>query len=471
MLFTSPLFLFGFLPLFLLGYFAAPRGFRNVSLLLFSLLFYAWGEPKFVFFVLISSWLDWLLAGIIASSTNRPLRRAVVGVAVVGNIGMLIYFKYFNFFLGNINAASQHWFGSAWVQPWPILLPLAISFIAFEKITYVVDIYRGIAKPAESFLFYLVYVFFFPKLIAGPIIKYHDISGQLASRRESLEDMRVGFFRITRGIAKKVLLANGLGIAADNIFAASPDGLTAAQAWFGAFAFGFELYFDFSGYSDIAIGLARIMGIRVAENFNLPYQAASFTEFWQRWHISLTGWIREYLYFPLGGNRRGAARTYLNLWICFLVSGLWHGANWTFVAWGVYHGTMLVIERLGGLKLKEKLPRPVNIGLTFVLVTLGWVVFRAGTLTDAAGYLRAMFSPGRPCHFVTDFDPHLVFIFVASWLVCFLGLLPSLDAGGAWVQRWGRSLTAQAAIWTLLLMLAVGEMYASQIKTFLYFRF
>jgi alginate O-acetyltransferase complex protein AlgI len=471
MLFTSPLFLFGFFPIFLVGYFAVPRRFRNLALLLFSLFFYAWGEPRFVFFVLGSAGADWLLAKVIASSTRLSVRRLAVGIAIVGNVGTLLYFKYFNFMLENLSGWRVHWLGAAPWQPWSVMLPLAISFIVFEKITYVVDIYRGVAVPAESFLFYLVYVFFFPKLIAGPIIKYHDISGQLAARRETWEDLWQGFLRLARGVAKKVLLANALGMAADHIFAVPPEQLTASQAWFGAFAFGFELYFDFSGYSDIAIGLARMMGIRVAENFNSPYQADSFTDFWKRWHISLTQWIREYLYYPLGGNRRGRGRTYLNLWICFLISGLWHGANWTFVCWGIFHGTMLIAERLGGLKLKSFLPRGINVAMTFVLVTLGWVLFRAPTLVQGMAFFRAMFSVGRPCTFVTDFDPHLVFVFILSWLICFLGLLPRTADGATRLQRWTWHPYGPTVGWTVLLLLAMGEMFASQIKTFLYFRF
>lgn len=470
MLFTSPLFLFGFLPVFLIGYFAAPRAFRNLTLLSFSLIFYAWGEPQFVFFVLFSALADWVIAKIIAGSANSIVRHGAVAVAVMGNIGMLLYFKYCNFFIANLNGLL-HWFGASPWQPLSILLPLAISFIVFEKITYVVDIYRGVAKPAESFLFYLVYVFFFPKLIAGPIIKYHDISGQLAARQETLEETRLGLIRMTRGIAKKVLLANALGVAADAIFGVDPGQLTAEQAWFGAFAFGFELYFDFSGYSDIAIGLAQVMGIRVAENFNQPYHAESFTDFWRRWHISLTQWIREYLYFPLGGNRQGTARTYLNLWICFLVSGLWHGANWTFVCWGIFHGTMLVIERMGGLRLKAFLPRSLNIAMTFLLVTLGWVLFRAPTLGQAGEFFRALVSWGRPCQYVVDFDPHLVAVFLLAWVVCFAGLFRPLVLWKERLPQWRWSLYGQTAIWSVLLVLAMGEMFAAQIKTFLYFRF
>jgi alginate O-acetyltransferase complex protein AlgI len=470
MLFTSPLFLFGFFPIFLLGYFAAPHRFRNAILLIFSLFFYAWGEPKFVFCVLFSALADWILTKIIVANTNSIVRRCAVAAAILGNVGMLAYFKYFNFFVDNINSLNQ-WRG---VSPWwlpNVVLPMAISFIAFEKITYVVDIYRGVAAPARSFFFYLTYVFFFPKMMAGPIIKYHDICGQLESRNETMEDLRIGFLRMARGTAKKVLLANALGMAADSIFGMAPEQLTASQAWFGAFAFGFELYFDFSGYSDIAIGLARMMGIRLMENFNSPYIAESFTDFWRRWHISLTQWIREYLYFPLGGNRRGAVRTYFNLWICFLFSGLWHGAAWTFVCWGIFHGTMLIVERMGGLKLKAFLPRNLNVAMTFLLVTFGWVLFRSPTLRHGAGFYYAMFAPGRPCHFVVDFDPHLVFVFSVSWLICFLDIVPLVKSAQKSLQTTNFYAYGQTVVWSLLLSFAVGEMFASHIKTFLYFRF
>lgn len=470
MIFTSPLFVFGFLPIFLFCYWIVPRSLRNAVLLLFSLVFYAWGEPQFILWVFFSALFDWMLAGIIATSENTFIRRGAVALSIVGNVGMLAFFKYFNFFIDNLNTVD-HWLGlPTWSFP-HVILPLAISFIVFEKMTYVIDIYRRVTVPAESFYFYLLYVFFFPKMMAGPIIKYHDINNQLKARCESFDDLRWGLLRITRGIAKKVLIANALGLAVDPIFAAPPGQITAGLAWFGAFAFGFQLYFDFSGYSDIALGLARIMGIHLAENFNEPYLAASFTDFWRRWHISLTQWIREYLYISLGGNRRGLRRTLFNLWICFVISGLWHGANWTFICWGVFHGAMLTWERLIGLKLQEHLPRVLNVAITFMLVTFGWVLFRSPSISHAAGYGHAMFSPGRARLFVVDLNPHLVFIFACAWIICFIKLLPSFEIVGKRLQGSPLYPYGQTILWTLLLIAAVGGMSASEIKTFLYFRF
>ena len=392
--FNSALFLFLFLPLLGLASLLAPRNRHNAILLAASALFYAWGEPTFILVVLFSSGLDYLIGLKLAANSNPAQRKGWVALAVVANLGVLVYFKYTNFFLENVGALLT-WTGlkpPAWL---PIALPIGVSFIVFEKITYVVDLYRGTGKPAASFSRYLLYVLFFPKLMAGPIIKYHEIADQLEKRAGRWEDLRKGSMRFVFGLAKKCLLADTTGYFADKVFALPAGNLDPLAAWTGLLCFAVQIYFDFSGYSDMAIGLARCLGFHLRENFNQPYLALNFTDFWRRWHISLSSWIKEYLYVPLGGSRGTEARTYFNLWLCFLLSGLWHGASWMFICWGAYHGFVLAVERRWWLDAQRRLPAGVNRGLTFLLVVLGWIPFRAETPAQAGAFFAALFRP-RP---------------------------------------------------------------------------
>ena len=400
MLFSSPLFLFAFFPAFLAAYFLLPRRFQNTVLLGASLFFYSWAEPRFVFVVLISALFDYLLGrGIHALPSDRESppqralrRRGLLTLGIVSNLGLLVYFKYANFFLSSVDAA----FRTLHLHPFPLLeiaLPVGISFIVFEKITYLVDLYRGTGIPARHLTSYLLYVFFFPKLLAGPIIKYHDIAPQLEKRTVTLDDVVYGMTRFCLGLAKKLLLADALGGVADHIFAMPNHAIGTRNAWLGLICFTLQIFFDFSGYSDMAIGMARVVGFRLMENFNSPYIAANFTEFWRRWHISLSTWIREYLYIPLGGNRISVPRTYLNLWLCFFASGLWHGARWTFVLWGAYQGTFMALDKLFWLNASKRLPHLVNVALCFFFVMLGWVLFRAQRFIAGSGLFRVALSP------------------------------------------------------------------------------
>ena len=369
MLFSSPLFLFLFAPLVFGAYFICPRRFRNAVLLAASLFFYAWGEPTFVAVVIASAAADYLLGrGIDKAVRNNAAWRAkwFVALAVLLNAAFLLYFKYFNFGAATLNTILTVAHLAPLRQIAQIALPIGISFIVFEKITYVVDIYKQTGRPASSFFSYLLYVFFFPKLLAGPIIKYHEIAEQMETRQTRTEDIGAGCARFIIGLGKKVLLADTVGAAADAIFRMPAGHIGAANAWLGLLCFTLQIFFDFSGYSDMAIGMARILGFRLRENFNSPYTARSFTDFWRRWHISLSTWIREYLYIPLGGSRVSPPRTYFNLWFCFFLSGLWHGARLNFVLWGMYHGVFLALDKLFWLRFEKKLPAWLTVPLTFL---------------------------------------------------------------------------------------------------------
>jgi alginate O-acetyltransferase complex protein AlgI len=470
MLFTSPLFLFFFLPLTIGCYLAAPRRLRNPVALLASLSFYAWGEPIFIGVVVLSAFVDWILGRAIYGSQTPRASRVYLAAGVTLNLGILILFKYSGFFLESANGLLALLDGPTLPIP-AIALPIGVSFIVFEKITYLVDLYRKVGRPADSLATYMLYVFLFPKLLAGPIIKYHDIEQQLLTRGWALEDVSVGIIRFTDGLAKKVWIADPLGVVVDEVFGLARDDLAFPHAWLGLVCFTLQIYFDFSGYSDMAIGLARVMGFRLLENFNVPYMAENFTDFWRRWHISLSSWIRQYLYVPLGGNRVSVGRAYFNLWFCFFLSGLWHGAKWTFIVWGVYHGIFLIVDKLFWLRVQRRLPAWLNIGLTFGLVSIGWVIFRAADFSRAGYYLAALFNP-----------THLrgKFLYVGDDVFCLVavGLILCFVPGTRWYARatsaWsGRpySEVVSLGLACVVLLLAVAKISNSTFQPFLYFRF
>ena len=392
MVFSSFTFLFFFLPAFFLSYFLAPTRLKNFVVLVWSCLFYAWGAPKLIFLFLISVAVDYFLAlAIAACPLSGGKKKLFLSLSILLNVGALLYFKYANFFVAQVEALLRRCDlgGIHWI---PVALPIGISFFTFHKISYIVDVYRGTARPARSFVNYALYIALFPQLIAGPIIRYHDIGSQITERNHSLEDFFEGLCRFCTGLGKKVLIADAMGAVANNVFSLPEVKLTTGYAWLGIVCYAYQIYFDFSGYSDMAIGLGRMMGFRFLENFDQPYIAQSFTEFWRRWHISLSRWMRDYLYIPLGGNRVSPLRMYLNLWLVFLLSGFWHGANWTFVVWGLYHGFFLVLDKLFWLDKSKVLGRLFNTALTFVLVLIGWVLFRSETLGAAGTYLLHMFD-------------------------------------------------------------------------------
>ncbi len=397
MVFSSPIFLFLFLPAVLFFHFIFGRRFRNFILLAASLLFYAWGEKEYVILILVSFVLNYIFAlqidrAYAAGDGPQVRRRAkiILLLAVVTNLAFLFVFKYANFTVDNLNALMK-WAGTGKViHLLPVHLPLGISFFTFHKLSYVIDVYRKSASCKKSPTQAALYFFFFPQLIAGPIIRYHDIADQLADRFIGLERFAGGVRRFVVGLGKKVLIANTLGAVTDKIFGLKFAALTPGLAWLGVVCYALQIYYDFSGYSDMAIGLGKMFGFEFLENFNYPYIACSVREFWRRWHISLTNWFRDYLYQPLGGNRGGKWQTYRNLLIVFLLCGLWHGASWSFVAWGLFHGFFLILERTRIGRWIEKSGGIFGHVYTILVVLTGWVFFRSETLTYALHYLAAM---------------------------------------------------------------------------------
>jgi alginate O-acetyltransferase complex protein AlgI len=471
LLFSSPLFLFFFLPVFAIAYAAAPRSAKNMVILAGSLFFYAWAEPKFIAIVIASAMLDWICGWLTFHAKTKPPKLLWMWVGIVGNIGLLFYFKYANFFLSTFAAAfaSVH----LAVPVLKLVLPIGISFIVFEKITYLVDIYRERGKPATNVFSYMVYVFFFPKLLAGPIVKYHDIVDQFEQRQVRLSDVEAGFLRFLSGLAKKILLADCLAGTADTIFSTGGTAVGTLYAWLGVACFTLQIYFDFSGYSDMAIGMARMMGFRLRENFNMPYLATSFTDFWHRWHLSLSSWIREYLYIPLGGSRGSAFRTYSNLWICFLLSGLWHGAAWTFVFWGFYHGLGLVCDKLFWLKAQPKVPVVLARALTLFFVVIGWVFFRAVTFHDALDFLASMFTWHPPTQFVYV-SSDVLFVLAVGTLFSFVrpvDLYTRIARHLSTAQPIPILRSARALGILSLLLVCLARASANSFHPFLYFRF
>ena len=390
--FSSPIFLFLFLPAVLAVYHIL-RGtrLRNQWLLLASLVFYAWGEVTFTLLLLTSTLLNYCLGLFVGRAQTPGSRKAVVVAAVAINIGLLAFFKYGNLIATSLNSLRA-WAGLGFGQPTHIPLPIGISFFTFHALSYILDVYRGKRDAARDPSQVALYIFFFPQLIAGPILRWSGIAPQLQQRTVTREGMAEGIRRFSRGLAKKVLIANTLASPADQIFSLSTATLSTADAWLGIVCYTLQIYFDFSGYSDMAVGLGKMFGFTFLENFEFPYIAQSVRDFWRRWHISLSTWFRDYLYVPLGGNRKSGFRTHLNLLLVFFLCGLWHGASLTFVAWGLYHGLFLVLERTRWGDIQSKLPRSVRHAYTLLAVMLGWVIFRADTFGAAKTFFLALFG-------------------------------------------------------------------------------
>jgi alginate O-acetyltransferase complex protein AlgI len=464
MAFNSTIFIFLFAPLVFITNFLIPARASNLFILGACICFYGWGEPKFLFVVLASAGLDYGLGFVVARDDKPLVAKLALGTGVCANIGLLVYCKYSSFFLGTLGGL----FGGLGFPLPEIFLPLGLSFIVFEKITYLVDIYRKTTPPARRATDYLFFVFFFPKMLAGPIIKYHDISAQIEARSVTLDDAVIGISRFIVGLAKKVLVADSMAGTVETIFSAPASQLGFSDAWLAALAFTVQIYFDFSGYSDMAIGLASLIGFRLQENFNQPYLAVGFTDFWRRWHISLSSWIRDYLYIPLGGNRRSPLRVFMNLWVCFIASGLWHGASWTFVFWGAYHGLFVWLDRVCLSALWSRVPRQFGIPITFFLVVIGWVFFRSRTVAEAADFVHIMFSPWQSSSLSYLGPTNDVYFFLALGLVASfvpLSIIKRLDdlVPGA---RFARLLVPLAlAAWSF------GHVFAATFTPFLYFRF
>lgn len=404
MVFSSTIFLFIFLPLVLLSYYLLDRPFKNILLLLASLFFYAWGEPKFVFVMIGSLLVNYLSAFLIdyfkKSSSNKTVK-VVLAITVLLNLSLFFVFKYLNFTIRNINAVSQ-FFGSTMQLPEThIVLPIGISFFTFQAMSYVFDVYYGYGEVQKNPLNVILYVSLFPQLIAGPIVRYQTVANEIKTRQETLSDFSKGIERFIIGLAKKVIIANTVAVAADAAYAAlSNNTLTVGLSWIGAIAYSLQIYFDFSGYSDMAIGLGLMFGFHFLENFDHPYMSKTISEFWRRWHISLGTWFRDYVYFPLGGSRvKSKSRLVFNLFVVWMLTGIWHGANWTFVLWGFMYFAVIATEKITGLERKLEKHKALSIlyrVFSLLIVLVGWVIFRATNLSSGVAYLGAMFgnAPG-----------------------------------------------------------------------------
>jgi alginate O-acetyltransferase complex protein AlgI len=505
MVFSSQVFLFYFLPLALVLYYLSPPPARNLTLTVVSYVFYGWAAPYLIVLILWSTLVDfvcgnfiyghWRLLGPVSYDADgepraSPVqRRLFVGLSLLSNLGLLFFFKYFTFCQENINALLRT-LGYPTTTLLMVALPVGISFYTFESISYNLDIYHGRARPAivwvrrlagkeprgffgrlylelRAFNAFACYITQYPHLVAGPIIRYQDLERQIHVRKHTFEKFALGAFFLSLGLSKKILLANPLGVTADAAFRSGA--LHSSDAWYGLFSYAFQIYFDFSGYSDMAIGLGLMLGFEFNKNFDPPYKADSITDFWRRWHISLSTWLRDYLYVPLGGNRHGTARTYRNLMLVMLLGGLWHGASWNFLVWGAIHGSWLCLERvLGKQGFYARLPFVCRVAVTFLIVNLAWVFFRAPTLPSALRYLGALVgldSPSASAELLRSilYSRYHLLCFAAAALIAFFG-----------VQTWDLSnrLTPLKVVCALVLFVwSVAALSTQSYNPFLYFRF
>ena len=468
MVFSSYAFLCFLLPVVLILNIAVRNvRFRNGLLLVASLLFYAYGEPVYIILLIISILMNYLFGLMV----TRKRGKTILAIAVVCNIGLLFVFKYLGFVLGTIDSLTGG--GLPFSIP-GIRLPIGISFYTFQALSYVIDVFRGDCEPQRNVFRLMLYVSFFPQLIAGPIIKYHDVDEQIEDREVTAEDLRAGMLRFSFGLGKKILIANVMAEAADALFAVSGASMGALAAWVAAIAYVLQIYFDFSGYSDMALGLGRMFGFHFPENFDHPYIAESVKDFWRRWHISLSSWFKEYVYIPLGGNRKGRVRTILNRYIVFILTGIWHGANWTFLLWGLWHGTFLVIEGRGMAPTKSFLRKMIRHIYTLLEVTLGFVLFRADTIGQAWNVIKAMFGFGGFAG--TAYTTALSFLAPYYLLVFGIAVAGSTDIAGkiaALLMRRRRTagmVTAMSAS-LLILVLCFLQLASNSYNPFIYFRF
>jgi alginate O-acetyltransferase complex protein AlgI len=460
MVFSSPLFLFAFLPLFLACYYLVPATWRSATILAFSYLFYGWWRPEFLAVLIGVSCATYGIALFIEKAVQLRAKQAWLAAGICGNLAALGYFKYANFGVESFNAALAA-FGIAPLSMAHVILPIGVSFYIFHAISYLIDIFRGEAAPARNLIDFSAFIALFPHLVAGPVLRYHLLAEQFKARLHSADRFASGSLVFMIGFCKKVLIADSVAPLADAAFSSSAPGL--ADAWLGAAAYTVQLFFDFSGYSDMAIGLALMIGFVFPANFNDPYLSRSITEFWKRWHMSLSNWLREYLYVSLGGNRSGTARTYINLFLTMLLGGLWHGAAWTFVLWGAWHGGLLVAERLYGRHVNMSLPAPVAVAKTLLLVMIGWVLFRASDFSNAMHMLGGMAGLGG-----LSVDPAVRLAAMPSRLVM-LGVGAVLAMT---LPHWRR--VSRAWTWALILplfLLALATLFAQSHTPFLYFQF
>lgn len=468
MLFSSMTFLFVFMPLVMAVYFLSKKEIRNYVLLIASIIFYAWGEPRYLAIMIITILVNYAGAILLDKHYSSRQRLWIVSLTIVLDLSFLFYFKYFNFVVDNINGVLATDF-----QLLDVIMPIGISFYTFQAMSYLIDVYRR-EVPAQKDVYKLaLYIVLFPQLVAGPIVKYHDVCEQIDNRTIEFKNVIIGFKRFITGLAKKVLIANTLAEVVDKIFAQAPENLTTGVSWLGAVAYCLQLYYDFSGYSDMAIGLGLMFGFRFLENFNYPYISKSITEFWRRWHISLATWFKLYLYIPLGGNRKGAVRTYWNLFAVFLVTGIWHGAAWSYVAWGIWNGIFIVIERFFGLD-KDKNDRwyvsAVKHVYAFFTIVWGMIIFRAESLSYAYEYICRMLHIDVTKH-LPDYDygvNNKFAIMLIVGLICAMPVCRNL----IYIKYEHKVQRTLVNIWLFLLFFwSTISLAASTYNPFIYFRF
>ena len=461
MLFSSLTFLFLFLPILIILYYLLPfRWYRNTLLLLASLLFYAWGEPVYVIIMIIMILINYLFALLISMN---PKNRLILFCSCLVNFAVLFFFKYFNFFMENLSAFIEN------VPVLDIVMPIGISFYTFQIVSYLIDVYRGDVQVQKNPLYFGCYVSLFPQLIAGPIVRYIDVEYEMMHRKFNLQGTADGLRRFVIGLGKKVIIANHMAIVSDTIFASTFEGLSFTSAWLGAIAFAFQIYYDFSGYSDMAIGLGKIFGFKFNENFNYPYIAKSITDFWRRWHISLSSWFRDYVYIPLGGNRCSTYRWIFNMFVVWALTGLWHGAAWNFVLWGVYFFLILVIEKLFLQKVLKYL-KGIRHVYAIVLILIGWVLFNCSSFEQIMNFLNFMFIKIDSVNVYIFKEIDLAYV-VPYFVLALIGIFPFVGKVGKWLnQRWWTGWIVDGfclAVIVLCVVLLINDTY----NPFIYFRF
>lgn len=466
MVFSSTIFLCVYLPLVLLGYYICPKKGKNLFLLIVSLIFYAWGEPKYVFLMIFSILVNYVFGLLMDKHReNKKRLKLLLAISVIIDLGLLSVFKYTDFIITNINSV----FGAGF-DLLNIALPIGISFYTFQAMSYTIDVYRDDVRVQRNLIDFGMYITMFPQLIAGPIVRYSDVQDQLAERNVTTADFSEGIMRFVVGLGKKVLLANQMGAVWTQIYALGGD-ISALMAWTGAAAYTFQIYFDFSGYSDMAIGLGRMFGFKFPENFRYPYESVSITDFWRRWHITLSTWFKEYLYIPLGGNRRGLARQALNLLIVWTLTGFWHGAGWNFVMWGLYYFAILFIEKLFLLKALDKLPRLFRHAYALLLIVIGWVIFASDDVSVMLPYLGSMFGANGA---LGGMDVYTLLTRAALMVICCVASteLPRrmfVTAAGKMNEK--AAFTVKSVLTLALLALSVVFLIGDSYNPFLYFRF
>lgn len=466
MVFSSTIFLCVYLPLVLLGYNICPKKGKNLFLLIVSLIFYAWGEPKYVFLMIFSILVNYVFGLLMDKHReNKKRLKLMLVISVIIDLGLLSVFKYTDFIITNINSV----FGAGF-DLLNIALPIGISFYTFQAMSYTIDVYRDDVRVQRNLINFGMYITMFPQLIAGPIVRYSDVQDQLAERNVTTADFSEGIMRFVVGLGKKVLLANQMGAVWTQIYALGGD-ISALMAWTGAAAYTFQIYFDFSGYSDMAIGLGRMFGFKFPENFRYPYESVSITDFWRRWHITLSTWFKEYLYIPLGGNRRGLARQALNLLIVWTLTGFWHGAGWNFVMWGLYYFAILFIEKLFLLKALDKLPRLFRHAYALLLIVIGWVIFASDDVSVMLPYLGSMFGANGA---LGGMDVYTLLTRAALMVICCVASteLPKrlfVTAAGKMNEK--AAFTVKSILTLALLALSVVFLIGDSYNPFLYFRF